>query len=133
MNPLFCRNLHISTTLQIKNQTLIKYNSAFKCMMKHKSRLEKWIRHQIEETNNLSRFLKEPNEHGRSPEKLLYERSLKKENHPLRGSIQWNLKTEECYQHTFFIKWYSWVLLDMFHFLFRGPKWISLIIMCWKK
>jgi hypothetical protein len=50
-------------------------------MMIHKSSLEK-IRHKKEEVYNLARFVKEPNDLGRSPDKLLYERSLKKGNHP---------------------------------------------------
>lgn len=51
-------------------------------MMKHESSLEK-IKHRKEQIYNLASFVKEPNERGRSPEKLLYERSLKKGNQPL--------------------------------------------------
>lgn len=48
--------------------------------MKYKPSLGKRVRdvRKKKETYNLSRFVKEPNELGRSPVKLLYERSLMK-------------------------------------------------------
>lgn len=135
MNLLFCRNLHIAPLYRSNKQTLINFNSVFEYMMIHKSSLEKWITHQTEETYNLSRFLKEPNEHGKSPEKLLYERSLKKGNYHTWRSIQRNLIKEDFYHHTYFIEWSlreSNSLFNKFHSYLEVLSEFHLIIGYWK-